>query len=543
MRKVKVLLIALYSDKMLKNLEEIGICYIAAFLRNKGYDVMLSGVYENEIDYKKICEFAPDIIGTPVYSQSKDLVYRFINRVKEECSEAAICVGGFLPTYYGVEMMEENPLIDYAIRGEGESVFLELISAIEKNEGFENVKGLNYRKNNKIIVNEKQDLIEDYEALPFPSRDLLVENKLKIAQISSSRGCSGRCSFCCCPNFWQTNGKHKWRGRKVKRIVDEIENIKQNYGIDYFSLIENSFEDPGSNFRKVWDTAEEIVSRNLQIYYYLCFRTEFHKKATDELLDLLKKSGLCSVYLGIESFNENDLKVYKKIATVEDNIKAIELFRSAQINITIGFINFNPYSSFEGLRENIDLLEKYGFASHFPQIRRVRVFRGTSLYTMLENDGLLRESRYDDDYRYSYRDSRIEPLANFLDEEFVKVGSMLGTLVSIADYYSNDYLVTLTCYKRRFENERSDKALELVIDNELKVKELLAGLNTRSSGCFRRLLDFAENGWDQTQAQGIVREYLDDNYAKKMCIDLGRKKAELYLKLTKLDSKYKGYLI
>jgi anaerobic magnesium-protoporphyrin IX monomethyl ester cyclase len=535
MKRMKVLLIAIYSEAMNKNLEEMGICFITSYLRNNDYEVMLLGLFEKEIDYQKISDFKPDIIGMPVYSHSKDAVCRFSSKVKQLMPAAYTCVGGFLPTFYGVELLGECPQIDFAIRGEGEEVWLDLLSRLEQNEGLDKVKGLIFRQGDEIIVNDKQMLINDLNSLSFPSRDLLVDNKLQIAQIASSRGCSGRCSFCCCPSFWQNNGKHKWRGREISKMLDEMEYLIKSYGINSFSLIDNSFEDPGSNFQKVWDVAQGIINRKLEVYYYLCFRAEFHKKITKELIDLLKKSGLCSVYLGIEAANENDLNVFNKIASVEDNIKAIKLFKESQINITIGFINFNPYSTFDGLRKNIDFLEEYGYASHFIHIRRTRVFKGTTLYEKLEKDGLLRDGGYCDDYRYNYVDARIMHLANFLGEYFEGDKTLSPVLLNTSDFYANDYLVILTSFKKRLEKLQDTKAQKLVCDHELDIIEILSDLNKRNAAWFRELLELAEHNWEQEAALQIMNKYLDNDYARKIMDSLENERTTFFTELSRIN--------
>ena len=86
--------------------------------------------------------------------------------------------------------------IDFAIRGEGEAAVYELENRLENCEKLIDVKGLIYRHKNEIIGNIERNQLFLLESLPFPARDLMVNQGLKIALVMSLRGCAGNGSFC-----------------------------------------------------------------------------------------------------------------------------------------------------------------------------------------------------------------------------------------------------------------------------------------------------------------------------------------------------------
>ncbi len=92
------------------------------------------------------------------------------------------------------------------------------------------------------------------------------------------------------------------------------------------------------------------------------FRPDFARRVKPDLVELLYQSGLMGALIGIESHDKNSLKIYNKKTSPSDNTMVIDLFRSHNIHVDIGFIMFHPFSQFEGLHENIDFLEKQGFA-------------------------------------------------------------------------------------------------------------------------------------------------------------------------------------
>ena len=81
-KEIKVLLLSIFNNQMMQGFEEIGIGYIASYLRSKGYEVCILSEHIDSINYEKIAEYNMDIIGMPVYSVSRDDVYSFIEKIR-----------------------------------------------------------------------------------------------------------------------------------------------------------------------------------------------------------------------------------------------------------------------------------------------------------------------------------------------------------------------------------------------------------------------------------------------------------------------------
>jgi Fe-S oxidoreductase len=395
--------------------EEIGICYIGAYLRQISHNVMLLDELEKRINYDEISNFKPVIVGLPIYSISKASVYRVIAKLKKLLDGVLVCVGGVVPSYSGEKMLEENNEIDFAIKGEGELVFEQLAGKIEKHESFEGVAGLIYRVGKIVMVNEGRQFCPDLDRMPFAARDTLLKMKDKLkmqekrAYITTIRGCNGRCTFCA-SSFLHA----KIRIRCAKNVVDEIEDIHHNLGINIFVFTDGSFEDSiDGSAERMREIAAEIIRRNIKISYHVFFRADFYKIVDDELMSLLKKSGLCLVIVGIDSGNKRDLELYNKRATIEDNFKAIEFLRKHRVGYGLGFINFNPYSTFETLEENIDFLEKAGEAGIGTFLtNKLDIYYGTPIYKKAINDP--QTVLIDDGQDYLFPDARILKLYYYL---------------------------------------------------------------------------------------------------------------------------------
>jgi len=461
--------------------EEPGVSFICSYMREKGHNVTIRGANEDDVDYDGIIDLNPDIIGFSVYTFSKASVHRVINNIKEKLPEVLICVGGIEPTCTGEDMMRENSNIDFTIVGEGELVFEQMVQSIEEKGTFDGIKGLIYRKEDKIINNGGQQYFTDLDQLPFAARDLYTVVQDKITYISTIRGCRGKCTFCGSPVY-----RGGLRVRSPKNVADEIEYLYNNLGIDYFVLTDPSFEDSiDGGVDRLYEMAEEIIKRNLKVSYTSFIRADFYKKADDELMKKLKKSGHSCCSVGLESGSISDLKLYNKIATLDDNYKVIDFLRKNEIGILLNFIYFNPYSTFKTLEENMDFLERSGLAFDIENLTsKLIIYPGTSIQRKLYKDPNIVITN---GFEYQFSDPRITKLYNYLTRCFsddVKYNSCIAKI----DYYSA-FFGTILTIGERFSSELHDyEMLETISSIKCHRYEYLFHTSSLVAQWYRQLL-------------------------------------------------------
>ena len=101
---------------------------------------------------------------------------------------------------------------------------VQFCKAIENDDSYENVEGLCYKKDGRIIIGQPK-FISDVDSVPMPSYHLLPMKKYSsiiglhpTSTMMGSRGCPYLCGFC-----YKTPSDKKYRTRSVESIVDEIE--------------------------------------------------------------------------------------------------------------------------------------------------------------------------------------------------------------------------------------------------------------------------------------------------------------------------------
>jgi radical SAM superfamily enzyme YgiQ (UPF0313 family) len=188
----------------------LGLAYLAAVVESHEYPVKIIDCAAFDLSLSKLKKLIekeqPSIVGvTSTTSQIFDAL-KVIKTAKEVCPECFTIIGGAHVTFLPLETLNDpmyGQYLDAVCIGEGEQTLYDLTKTLEKNGDLSTVRGIAYRKNSSIKINEPRNFIEDLDSLPWPARHLLPMKKYKIlgkesdiGHIYTSRGCPFKCIFC-----------------------------------------------------------------------------------------------------------------------------------------------------------------------------------------------------------------------------------------------------------------------------------------------------------------------------------------------------------
>ncbi|MCL5104974.1 MAG: B12-binding domain-containing radical SAM protein [Armatimonadetes bacterium] len=387
--------------------ESLGLGYIAAVLRRDGHEVEILDAQLQSLTTRDTVretlarEF--DCLGITAMHKHKAPLMAVARAVKAKRKNAVVVAGGYLPTLATEQLIRACPEIDIVARGEGEIVAAELFGRIARGEDWREAPGVAYMREGVPVLNPMPALIKDLDTIPFPSRDALSQaNNINKAAVCSSRGCYHRCSFCSVSSFYALSGEHAARFRSPENVVDELESVISSTGIRKFVFIDDDFIGPGEKTRqRAVRIGEEIQARKLDITFNIDCRAD---EVDEDVLKLLKEVGLRSVFVGIESGIQRSLDTFNKRTTVEQNRQAIEILKKLDLDVELGFILFDPYTTIEELQENMRFMQGLGYPA---PVHRIELFQGVPLIEQLRADGLLRENGIDLDYSFKEPATRL----------------------------------------------------------------------------------------------------------------------------------------
>lgn len=402
----------------------LGLGYIASYLTEKGYSVELLDctfmTEEEAIQKAKIK--SSRVIGIYSMLSMKDSAIQLAKQLKGKCD--LIITGGPLPTTRPEDYLHD---FDVAVIGEGEETLLEILTSLDKGQDLSKVNGISFREAGLTIKTPPRKFVKNLDVLPFPSRNLFDHTSYKryyqkyhgytITSMITSRGCPFSCEFCSRPVFGNF-----YRSRSPKNIVDEIENIIP-YGYDRLWIADDIFP---MNKKIGIAVCDEIVERKMDVSWECLCRAD----AIDiELVMKMRKAGCYRLFFGLESGNNNILKIMKKQITVEKTQKAIETVKSAGIKAGAFFILGYPGENNDTMLDTIRFssllpLDYLSFTVPYP-------LPGTELYERIKDTIIVDE----------WRKPKHGPVKHILlyQSEFSLSKLKFGIMKAKSQYYLNKY--------------------------------------------------------------------------------------------------------
>ncbi len=485
--------------------EYLGVGYIKSYLRRYNIDSKIHIIFSNETDkMRTLFEEAPMIVAFSFYTDNAKFVLQMARILKQVHPETHISIGGPQVLGFNKKIVEDNEFVDSVMVGDGEETMYDLAERIWNHDSLAGCLGVTYRdENKKVQVNGVRPQIQDLNSLDFPDRDIFKMERQEYLYISGARGCLGICSFCGEMAAKVGQKMPFVRYRTPENIVDEMESLYREFKINCFRFTDPTFEDPGQEgIKKAEGVFDEIIKRNLNFRMHIFSRAEL---ITEESRPYLKKAfqaGLECIYLGIESGNEQDLKLYHKGATLEDNYRAIRIIQEEGIHVGIGFICFNPYSTYESLLKNADFLYHSGLGHVFYLYQtRLEVLASSVIQKKMIKDNLLRT---DADYLlhfydYKFQNERICELHGIIKQAFEKTPI----------YYMDTLLGMDRVWVRKHIQGEKLKEFEALFQNLDEIKKKRAELNYHF---FCKCVMMSRDGADKTEIEAYCNKEGKDIY-------------------------------
>lgn len=376
----------------------------AAFIRKYGYSVkIIDADAENlspEETAKKIVEDNPllvDIVvlGTnPSASSTPKMtaVSETLQVLKTEAPEIKTVLSGLHPSALPELTLREEKT-DFVCQGEGFHTILKLLEVLKSGKkNFDQIEGLWYKKDGKIISNPPAPLIKNLDEFPLAAWDLLPIGKYRAhnwhclgdlnkrdsyAVIYTSLDCPFRCSYCPIHAFY---GKPGIRFRSPEKVIEEIDFLVKNYNIKNIKILDELFT---IRKERVMYLCDLLIEKGCKLNMWVYARVD---TVDEKLLKKMKRAGINWLCYGFESASELvRLGVGKK--TKQEKIKkAIEMTRAADIYIIANFMFGLPDDNLETMQETLEMAKKFNF--EYVNFYVTMAYPGSQLYEEAVKKGI-----------------------------------------------------------------------------------------------------------------------------------------------------------
>jgi anaerobic magnesium-protoporphyrin IX monomethyl ester cyclase len=367
------------KDRRYKTIH-LGLAYLASYAREQHDDLEFQVLDTRVATTKETKNFFAtsfDLIGITVFSPVYFEVIDLFNRIKKADPKVPVCLGGPYVTTIREEIFKKTPA-DFAVYGEGEVTFSELLFYLKGKMELFSINGLIYKNGSgEIVINPPREKIKDLNNLPLPAYDIFPMHRYPLHRMVTSRGCPFACAWCNSSSLWDQT----YRTSDPEKIVDEIEFLVKNYGKKIFVFGDNSFN---ADLKRVNAFCDLLLRKNINILWSVSLRADI---MTPETARKMKKAGCYNVSIGIESANNEMLKKIGKGTTIEKMTEGIKMLKDAGIEIMSQYVIGSPDETLDMVKESIAFAKKSD--CDYTNFYTVLPFKGTRQWEYVLEHGTL----------------------------------------------------------------------------------------------------------------------------------------------------------
>jgi anaerobic magnesium-protoporphyrin IX monomethyl ester cyclase len=376
---MRLLFINCVSDTDFTYSMPLAVSYLTGYLKGKFNEkiyVKAISINDTEKIFSIVKSFKPDILGLTTTSPGYDMAKTIAKQVKKINKKIIIVAGGSHITLFNDSLIPE---IDYAVMGEGEKAFYELIKFLYPKKAKDkqiihekDIAGLIYWDKKVLKMNQRGEFIKNLDEVGHPDRRLLNPTN---NMLFTSRGCPFNCIYCSSPIIW----KRSFRMHSAEYVFEEIKTLYENkhsviwFGDDLFTV----------NKDRIRKIIELLRNANLlgKISFMALGRSEMFD---DEMAKLLKELNVLEVQFGFETGDDKILKRIKNSQniSVEKNKNAFRICKRHGLLVTAGIMIGFPEEGHKEIMKTYNFFKKYNDYMDRPAV--IMVFPGTQLQEELK---------------------------------------------------------------------------------------------------------------------------------------------------------------
>ncbi|HEX5482312.1 MAG TPA: radical SAM protein, partial [Terriglobia bacterium] len=248
--------------------------------------------------------------------------------------------GGYFPSIYTDTALNAS-YVDFAVRGQGEETFVELISALRGERPLSSVLGLSFKDKDGTHRHNGHRPMKSPDAFPWAPFHRIEAGRYilptflgeRTAVHQASVGCPFRCNFCGVISAFGSQEKMETPAR-TEAI---LRHLVENYGVDAMQFYDN-------NFFLREDHARELAERitPLRLRWWCEARIDIFLRYSNATLEAIRRSGCTMIFFGAESGSDWALKEMNKQLSTEQTLALARRIRDFGIIPEFSFVVGNP---------------------------------------------------------------------------------------------------------------------------------------------------------------------------------------------------------
>jgi hypothetical protein len=370
---------------MPRAVEPMGLLYVAGAFQEMGIDTVLLdmqlGHGDKEDAFWGVARGDYLAVGIALVSQACIWdALKIAQDLRNLNSSILIFCGGVFASLNPEWLLNTMPAIDFVVIGEAEPFVMEFAACPDR---WKRIPNVYYREKEKIAHQMPVGVLTRPDIKPDRSLTAAVIKRGEAPSVVATRGCGGGCTFCCISHYY---GSH-WQSRPVADVYEEVKELVREFRVRRIHLVDDNLFGHARG-AKEWVRDFVLVMKNFNPP--LRFKTTCRLDDLDEkLIPDIKEAGFDLLKIGIETFCKETQKIYKKGILRYKAAGKLNALLQAGINVSLGFIMFDPYCTLEDIHENFDFLLAYPncWSRHLLRSSLI-AYRNTPIIARLKEDRL-----------------------------------------------------------------------------------------------------------------------------------------------------------
>ena len=465
---------------------------IAEYTINQPFDEILTDLYRRN----------PDVLCLSCYLWNITEVGQILRETAKILPKTAIWLGGTEVSYNAREVLENYPMVQGIMKGEGEESFTELVAyygKLKERKQLRDIEGLMFRDENGEIIETENRPILDLSTVPFVYEHI-EDFQNRIIYYESSRGCPFSCSYCL------SSIDKCLRFRKIELVKKELQ-FFIDHEVPQVKFVDRTFNCKHDHAMAIW---KYITEHDKGI-------TNFHFEVAADLLneeeiELIRRMrpGLIQLEIGIQSANPKTIReIHRTMDLKKVRAKVERIREKGNVHQHLDLIAGLPYENYESFGHSFN--EVYAMHPDQLQLGFLKVLHGSFMYDNAEAYGLVWQERppyevlstkwlpYGDVIRLKKVEEMVEvhynsgQFANTMEHLVKEFPSPFDLYVELGEYYEKNGLFGINHSRlARYENlwqfirtqipDRADSyrewlTLDLYLRENVKNRPAFAGEN------------------------------------------------------------------
>lgn len=380
MKKYQILLTTLNAKYIHSSL---ALAYLAECCYADSIDVTIRefSINENSGDIMThIYLLKPDILCVSCYIWNIERVLDLCRDYKKIAPAVRIILGGPEVSYDCETLLQEQPAIDFIVRGEGEHTLSELVEALVNQSPLDGIEGIAYRSGNLVKSNPDRLLIDNLDTIPFPYARGLEGYRNRFLYYESCRGCPFNCAYCLSSTI---KGVRSFSMERVKRDLEVLLGAQ----VREIKFVDRTFNWHESRAREIMDYIIQ-KNRGTRVHLEICADL-LSAEMMDYLVSIPK--GVFSFEIGLQSTCQDALRAVNRNQNLQRLFENVRRLREAgNIHLHIDLIAGLPGESYARFQTSFN--DAYSLQAEELQLGFLKLLKGSKLREQASR------------YGYSYQD-------------------------------------------------------------------------------------------------------------------------------------------